>query len=291
MPEGTEEIEKQPEVEVPAPEPEKEPDATEPPVEEPDLDKEPGGADPQAVRARKEYLARKRAQEERDQEREERLRLEGEVKALRESGEKPKQEKIYTIAEVNAAVQLYESSNGEQGIPRAKADEYIDNVIIPHKIDERLKARETEQQRKAPLERARDTIAEYGKLIPGLGNERDPNYEKAARKVMELANQWGRNPKDPVTQVEALEMTFGSLDRLRKKAEIDNLNRERGGQMPVDAGAGGPRTPANGKVDLSRAPTDLVEFWNKFGPHDPAARETEYRLYLKQQQSPRTRAR
>ncbi len=84
--------------EISAESPEIQPDEIEAPkpetIEEIDEDKEPGGASPQEVRARKEYRLRKQIEREREEDRRRIAALEGQITALREPVKKPEEEPL-----------------------------------------------------------------------------------------------------------------------------------------------------------------------------------------------------
>jgi hypothetical protein len=239
-------------------------------VETPVDEGKPGGDDPQAVRARKEYGRRVKAEQETEAERLRVARLEGELEALKQKPA-PTAEKVYTMAEVNAAV--------EAGtITRAQGDSYIQEHTLPNVFKQVLSARDAEQRQLQPLVKAEADIEDYKRQIPELNNKSDPKF-------VAVANQYHRLvadglPENLVTQRVALEMTYGSLDKLKKKAEIEAQTRERGANgMPVDTGAGGPK-PTNGKVDVSKAPAHLVAYWDRTGT-SAKDREAEMGYWMK----------
>lgn len=270
----------EPEVQEPQVPPITEPEVPpEPETPEPAPDEgKPGGDDPQAVRARREYQARKRAEQELEAERIRVARLEGENQALKQQTVKKDDERVFTIAEVNAAV--------EAGtITRQQGDAYIENVILDRKLEAKLKAREVEQRQLQPLEQAESDIEEYKRHLPFLRDKNDPKFVAVAEQYRRLV-QSGL-PDNYVTQRTAVEITYGTLDKIRKQSEIETATRNRGvNLMPSDTGGNGgrPNTPV---TDISKAPKHLIDFWEKTGT-SAADRASEFKYWLKNNPQGRT---
>lgn len=266
-------------------EPVVEPEVSDEPVKEPVTipepepgieEREPDGDSPEAVFARKQYRTAKTVQAELDRERLERARVEERARILEEQLKRSpatSEERVYTIAEINAAVDA-------GTITRAIGDQYIDEKIIPARIDARLKARDSEAQKNAPLQKALVTVEEYIALIPGLQNKSSEEFSKVANRYRKIVTDDGM-PDDVRSQKLALEFVYGSLDGLRKKAEMAKLNSTPR-TIPSDAGAGGGQRSASGKVDLTKAPAHLLAFWDRTGT-PPADREREMGYWLKGQ--------
>ena len=232
-------------------------------------EREPGGDDPQAVRARKEYRARKAAQEALNRERMERVKVEERLKLLEEQAAKPKApaERIFTMAEINAAA-------AEGKIDRATADRYIEEVIFPHKANALLEKREQETRQLEPLQRAQADIQEYLKWKPSLNDTSSQDFARVATKYNELVAMG--SPADVRTQRIAVEMVHGDLTTLKRKADIAAAGHQVR-TMPTDPGGGGTRTPS-ATVDITKAPAHMVEVWNKTGLSQ-AEREREFKYW------------
>lgn len=254
-----------------------------PPATPDDDGGKPTGDDPQAVRARKEYQGRKRAESEREQARLENIRLSERLKTIEEERQKQTakpQDRVFTIAEVNAAVDA-------GTISRADADRYIESEVIPATY-KKLRAQEQQvEQQKAPIDRAIQDIGEYKKLF-GWGAEPDrtsPDFIKVENKYRELIATG--LPNNEVTERVAIEMVHGSLDALRKKREYAAANAT-ARTFPVDGGAGGTGGGGNGRVDISKAPASMVAMWDREGT-DAAARERQLKIYQDLQAAKRQR--
>lgn len=243
------------------------PDPT-PPTD--DDDGKPGGDSPQAVRARKEYQARKRVETELAQEREQRIRLEERTRALEEQANRaPKTEdRIFTIAEINAAVEA-------GSITREVGDRYIDEKIIPARVEQVISARENKTKALEPVEAAGKYVDEFIGVMPSLSDKTSDDFIKVATKHRELV-QMGL-PNDFRTQKVALEMVHGTLDDQREKKRIADLNA-RPPRVPTDGGAGGGTPPAG-----QQPPQHLVAYWERTGTSE-ADRKKELDYWRKNQQ-------
>jgi len=261
----------------PAPTPQTEPDIEPAPEAETSPEPEvidegkPGGADPQAVRARREYQARRRAEADAEAVRTENIRLAERLRVIEEersrAAAQPAQ-RIYTIAELNAAVDAGQ-------IQRADADRYVEEIIIPRRIAQVTEEREAKIAEKIPVVKAIAEINEYRQHLPFLNDRNHPEFQKVAKQYFELVNQG--LPKNEVTEALAVKLTHGNLDTYRKKAELAAANANPR-TMPSDAGGGNGATRSSAKVDVSRAPDMMRHIWESTGTPQ-ADREAEYRAY------------
>lgn len=281
MPEETEEVkEKEQPVTVPEPEPPKEPEIPPAePVSDEDLAKEPGGDSVDAV------YARKRVRELRDQldrERTERIRAEERAKAVEEQAKAQA-----TKTEILSYGELLVALNAGE-ITAEQFKRYEKEILQPHLKREIIKEQKREQAEQAPLERATKEVGEYIDLMPSLRDRASEKFTRVATKYDDLV---GRGyPDDIRTQSVALEIVYGNLDTLKRKAAIDAKTRERGaGAMPSDAGAGGEVSGGNKKLDISKAPADLKSVWDKTNTSQ-ADREWEYRTWQEKQAGKGVRA-
>lgn len=253
-----------------------------PPVDPPLVDDEgdegkPGGADPQAVRARREYQARKAQEAKNAQLQRELDELKGTVKTLKElKAEQPK-ERIYTLAEVNAAVDAGK-------ITRVVADQYIDEYIWPAKIEAyRQKERDQEAKLK-PEEKAFKECEDYSKLQPWLNNPADPRFATVAVEFNRLTSDYGM-PDNWVTKALAVRNTLGPIEKIREKAALRANTRDATNfhsELPGGGNGGDPK-----KADLSKAPAELVAFWDSHGV-TAKEREVEFK-YWREEQAKRKR--
>ena len=236
---------------------------------------EPGGADPQAVRARKEYRARKAAQEQLATERLEKARLEGELKALKEKPAEPKApDKVYNLAELQAAV------DGGQ-LTQAEMTAYL----VKQEAKRIREESNREAQAQKPIELAKSEINEYFQFVPDLADKSSETFKKAAQEYAQLLERG--LPDNKVTEALAVKIAVGSLDRLRKRQEVAN-NTRNGAQFHAETGAGGTQTPK--APDISKAPVYLVESWDRKGT-TPDQRNIEFKYWQEKQTRRQGRAR
>lgn len=238
------------------------------PEAEVDLTREPGGDSPEETYARRRTRELRQAKDELERERVEKARLEGEVRVLKEARatQKPEQ-KILSIAEVNALVEAGTNT-------REEGDRYIQEVIIPKQVDDRIKAREAEQNRLEPFKRARDGIEEFKVLFPSLMDKNSPEFKRAQREYLDLI-ALGYEP-DIRLEFVAAGKALGPLASQRKRREIAEMNATPR-TVPIDSG-GSPST-TSGKIDLNKASEWQKADWDREGA-DQATRERQYRLFL-----------
>jgi len=254
MPEGTEVIEPivTPPAEpvIPPVEPVKEPPEPKAPLG----DEEPGGDSPEAVFARKQYREAKQAKAEAQTEREQRIRLEEQLRAAKETGEKPP--RLWTPLELRAAIQAG-TLNREEGF------DYLADTF-EQQVDRVLQEKVKAAEQLKPLERAKVEFDEYLKLSPDLLDATSDIRQKADTEVERLIGDYGQ-PRNVVTKRQALENVLGKLSDVKARRQMDAATRASGRPAPADAGAGGGTSGNNGKVDISKAPAHLVSFWDKTG--------------------------
>jgi len=220
-----------------------------------DEDREPGGADPQAVRARKEYRLRKSREQENAQLRRELDELRGAVKTLKDVQTKPAQERIYSMAEVNAAVEAGK-------ITRAVADQYIEDYILPARVKAYVDKEKQEEAKKQPEERAKAECDEYTKLQPWLNNVSDPRFIDVAKEFDRLTTEYGM-ADNWITRAMAVRHVVGPLDKLKDKARVRSTTRD-ATDFHSEAPAGGMGVDTK-RVDMSKAPADMVAIWDRTG--------------------------
>lgn len=248
-------------------------EGSEPVAEPQEPEKEPNGESPEDVFARKEYRTRKRVEEDLSREREERIRLEERLRAVEDQAKRqPVQpvERIFSIAEVNAAA--------EAGtITRVDADRYIDERIIPARVKAIMAEDRAQQDRLAPVQKAAQTVSEYMAQIPALNDKTSDEFRKVAQEYRTLVSERGYDDSLK-TQELALELTYGKLDQVKKRAQMAATNAT-ARTVPNDAGSGGTARAANGRLDISKAPVAMVERWDVEGV-DAATRQRRYQIYL-----------
>jgi hypothetical protein len=237
---------------------------------EPDFDPtaEPSGDKPEDVYARRRARELRQARQEAERLKLEKAELEGRYKALSEQKQTQQEERVFTIAEVNEAV--------EQGrVTRRDADAYIQSTVIPYEFKQ-LRKKEVEQERlTAPVEKARNYVNEYIEVMPQLADTTSREFTAVARKYQELVADGHHN--DYRTQRLALDYVYGDLERLKRKRSLEGRPTP---TIPVDVG-GRAQVPS-GKVDVSKAPPEFQEMWRKTGT-PPDAQERQLKIYLAKQ--------
>jgi len=251
---------------VPTQEPIAEPEAvaeeTAPEAEIPD--KEPGGSDGESVYQRKLYRENKQLGKQLEQERLDKARLDERLKILEEQKEAPKTvEQVFTITQVEQAVE-------DGRISRTEGERYKAEVLLPKLLDREFTKRDNQREAKEKLERplakAKTEISEYVQLIPTLTQDGDPRATEVFQRYNELVNEYDL-PATDVTKAVALRDVIGSLDKLRKQAEVRNLTRN-GTTNQVEAGAGGTDHKANEGDPTKKVPADMVAEWKRTGATD-----------------------
>ena len=246
-----------------------------------DDDKEPGGSDPQAVRARKEYRARKRYETALTHERDLRIAAEARAQALTEQRAAPaKQEpqRRYSASELQQAIDA-------GSITAVEAADYLAKVH-----SEETAARVLQSERvKADVEQrygqAASVLQQYVAEVPWLTDKTDARYSKLEAEYARLTDPTGlyRLPRDASTDVLVLERMVGSLDKLRRAKEVQGRT-----DMHVESGAGGvgakgvsgAQSGANRTLD--KMPAHYHTYWEKTNTSQ-ADREKEAAIYWKRQ--------
>jgi len=237
-----------------------------------DDDSEPGGADPQAVRARKEYRARKSKEVELQREREARIAAESRAHTLEEQAAKSAKtetSKPFTSEEVQAAVDAGTITplQGADYLAQRRATEAADKAI----------AREwTRYNADIRTNTALASLNEYSTLVPWIKDKSDPRYPQLEAKYTQLTDPNGLYalPKSLTTDLLVLEQVLGPIDKIKQRREVMNkrdIHTEAGG-----GGAGPVKT--NGVTDFSKAPKHFIEFWDKTGT-STKDREAEMKIY------------
>jgi hypothetical protein len=233
-----------------------------------DPTREPGGDEPDNAYQRKRTRELNHARQEAERLRLEKAELEGRYKALQEQKQTQQEERVFTIAEVNEAV--------EQGrVTRRDADAYIQSTVIPYEFKQ-LRKKEVEQERlTAPVEKARNYVNEYIEVMPQLADTTSREFTAVARKYQELVADGHHS--DYRTQRLALDYVYGDLERLKRKRSLESRPTP---TIPVDVG-GRAQVPS-GKVDVSKAPPEFQEMWRMTGT-PPDAQERQLKIYLAKQ--------
>ena len=231
---------------------------------------EPGGAGPEETRARKEYRARKRIEQQLESERIERVRLEERLKTLEEVGKKPAAQRIYTPQEVQAAIDAGQVSTieGMTYLARVEAQRALDA--------EREKA-----AAQKPFERATSEVNEYMAHLPWTKDRSSPEFIKVAAEYQSLIQNYGF-ADDIRTQRIALEKVAGPLDKLKQRAQVAAATR-----TVRAVAASHSESPAGGSVprkgdDIGNAPEHIKRVWDSTGL-TPAQRAKEGDYYQKSQ--------
>lgn len=262
-----------------APAPEPAPEAA--PVIEPvleDPEKEPGGDDPQAIRARKEYRLRRRLESELSLLQQEKIAATARMQTLEEFY-KPKaaQPRVYTTQELQTAIDA-------GTITVVEAADYLAEQRSKATADRVLKEERQRASDESRTATAQQRIDSYVEMLPWLRDKTD-----SRRRVLETA--YGRLMRDYelkdnlTTESLFLEKQFGSLDSLKAKARLDTDNRTHS-DTHMESGRGGgdaPVVPKPGqKPDLAKMPEKFHKFWN--ATQTPIAeREKEAVLWLKRE--------
>ncbi len=233
------------------------------PPPEQDDDKEPGGASPEDVRARKEYRTRKTVERELQSERIEKIRLEERLRVLEQQRQpEPVKARVYTTDEVQAAI------DGGQ-VTHAQAAAYFAKVEAERILDERDKRAKAQQ----PFDLAAREVNEYMAVLPWTRDQTSNEFQQVASVYRSLVNDYGL-PDNIVTQRLALEKVAGPYQKIKDRMASDKATREaRTNDAHAEIPAGGP-PPSKGN-DISQAPAHMVAVWNKTGT-SPANRAKEY---------------
>lgn len=233
---------------------------------------EPGGSGPEETRARKEYRARKRIEQQLESERIERVRLEERLKTLEEVSKAPaaQPQRIFTPQEVQAAVDAGQVS-------AAEGMAYLARV-------EAQRALEAEREKAAaqkPFERATTEVNEYMVHLPWTRDRSSPEFARVAAEYQSLVQNYGF-ADDIRTQRIALERVAGPLDKLKQRAQVASTTRQ-----VRAATASHSESPAGGSAprksdDISSAPDHIKRVWDQTGL-TAAQRAKEWEYYRQSQ--------
>lgn len=220
---------------------------------------EPGGSDPQAVRARKEYRARRAVEVELRQEREARIASESRLRALEEREQRqptPTTQRKFSPAEIQAAVDAGTVSLVEAAdyLARSRAEETAERVLT----QERTRVDVEERQ-----SRALGQVNEYTQFAPWITDKTDARFRNLEVEYQKLTDPNGlyRLPQSPATDLLVLEQVLGPIASLRRKADVQTRN-----DTHVEASAGGaPVGKPQGASDFSKMPKHWIDFWEKTG--------------------------
>ena len=248
------------------------PEAAAPVSETADDEGEPGGSGPEETRARKEYRARKRIEQQLESERLERVRLEERLKTLEEVSKKPAEQpqRIYTPQEVQAAIDAGQVSQIEGMTYLARVE-----------AQRALEAERSKAAAQKPFERATSEVNEYMAHLPWTKDRSSPEFIRVAAEYQSLVQDYGF-ADDIRTQRIALEKVAGPLDKLKQRAQVAAATR----QVRAVA-ASHSEFPAGGTVprkgdDIGNAPEHIKRVWEQTGL-TAAQRAKEWEYYQKSQ--------
>jgi hypothetical protein len=245
-------------------------------------DHEPGGDDPQAVRARKEYRARKRFETLHAEQERRALIAEAELRALREAQrtqqtqtDKPKR---YTPQQVQAALDA-------GTISFAEASDYFAKLRSEETAERILKEERERQDRDYRTSQAQQSIDAYIKVAPWLVDKTDSRRQALEDEHRRLTDPSGlyRMSEGPVADLMVLERVLGPIDKLKGRAEVSRFSREHS-DAHVESGARGAGNQGgntSGKGLLDKMPKHFHDFWEKTGVSQ-ADREKEAAIYFRQ---------
>lgn len=182
-----------------------------------------------------EVLAEARsAKEALAQEREARIRLEEQVKAMQAAAKTPTQpQKVYTRAELNQMVE-------EGKISREQAEDYLDQVRelrLREAISKELAERDAQRERVA---RVKTELQRYKELVPEVMKAGTEEREQVTQEFNYLVSLG--QPNDATTELAALRAVFGPVEKLERKKQMRGERerfQESGGRR--DDGGGAPK--------------------------------------------------
>ena len=176
---------------------------------------EPGGADPQAVRARREYRARKRAETTAQSEREQRIALEARLQALEEARqERQVAQPVTSPVTRYTGAQLQEAVDAGR-ITTADMMEYLAETKATEMLASQ-RARDTqENQQRDHHKTAMAELDAYAKAYPQLTGEH-PQKAEIQQEYRRLTQDYGM-PADIRTQLMAIRMVLGPVSRLEEQ--------------------------------------------------------------------------
>ena len=228
---------------------------------------EPGGAEPQAVRARKEYRARKKLEQDLHAERIRIARLEGELqgrqapaKADPKEPEAPK----YAEAEVLAAVT-------DGSITAAQGAQYLKGIRdyelgrvkreLLEEVDKRGGTRQVQQA-------AEKELADYVGAIPALKDPYSREFASAKAEYDRLT-QLGMQGDSLAKQAMAVRAAFGPLEGIKRKSAQPAYERDQRGGARETNGSGARPADGGGGSDESQVRKMIaqtqIDYWRRHG--------------------------
>lgn len=233
-----------------------------------DEDREPEGSDPQATRARKEYRRRKKAEENAQLLENQLLTLQGQVQALQEVQTKQPQSGRMTLESMTSAqIRAWAEQSGQEYDP---AVQQVIREKEETEREERLLAKwEQRQEQRERSKTANEQLLEYQASIPALSRPGSPELIEVAKELNGLTNNG--LPNNETTQLMAVKMVFGPLDKMRGKKNSDNYTRRNrevsgethgggGGGIENAGGRGGFKNPDGVSVDK-----ETLQHWDEMG--------------------------
>ena len=249
------------------------PDDEASPEPETDEDGEPGGADPQAVRARKEYRRRVKLQQDLQAEREQRISAEARAEALAEMRQAPAAPatpekpafQIFSDEQVSQAVEQGVITPVQASIYVAKRETHL-----AHEAAEKTRREEATrtQLQTAALQveqKASQELDAYKKLYPTLTTGEHPRWGEIQAAYTDLRN---RGLSDTLTtQALAVRLVLGTVETTTKQEETVRMARERQASDFHSEGGGGSEAggKGNGGDPLAKVPQRYKDFWKSRG--------------------------
>jgi hypothetical protein len=111
---------------------------------------------------------------------------------------------------------------------------------------------------------AGDEVKKYVAAIPKLADTASEEFRRVDKINREIAEEMGLPVEDPRSQRRALQIAFGSLDKLTKtkvNTESDRVNAE----TYVETGAGGKVTGKPSADPLKNIPETYKQHWARLG--------------------------
>jgi hypothetical protein len=182
--------------------------------------------------------ALKTEREERARERDERVRLDERIKALEKKPEAPERE--HTRAELQSLVEDGKLTQGQ-------ADDILDRQRdrrYSRELDERLERRDAANQVQ------QDVVYEMRRYQEAIPKVKDQGSEERARVQTEFNYliAKGDDPDSLSTQLKALRMAFGPVEKLQETTDATRETHQE---------TGGAAEPAGGKAAADEPPKDL----------------------------------
>ena len=238
-------------------EPEVVPEVVEPEPTVSGEEEPPGGTDGTAVYARKQHQEAKRLAKQLASEREARIRAEERAKTLTESKVASPEEKIYSAAEVQRAV--------DQGlITPADATVYLSNITAKETYRKLESERQQKEAEARPIVAAQQEIDQYLTAAPYLSDDNDPRTQKVVDVYNQIRYKFNL-PDNLVTKAMAVRESLGPVSNLQKRRTSDALTRDGANFHAVRSGGGNLNDSAVGDAALlAKAPAHFKEHWDKF---------------------------